>query len=204
MDKILELKDKLYYSDLMYEIRCLAGFDIDNDDYFKRRERIDERRRDIVVDDEELGGLVQTFALSPFTEELFEIVREISKIVNTPIKSLTDISKYPIQVIWTLNELEKKDLENHLLINLKSVITMMGLEHVFRLGTPSEQCVCLNKVDNVWEVYIVERGVSFEKALYEDCFDACLMVLNLLADNKQTHDVGKEILVLARKLVPNK
>jgi len=204
MNKGLELRDELYYSDLIFEIKNLAGFDIDVDVDFKLYESIAKRRGDIIADDEQFSGLTNVFALSPFTEELFGIVKEISKRANTPIKNLTDISKYPQLVLNMCIELEKKDLENHLLINLNALVGKMGCKHAFSLGEDAEQCVCLNKVDDIWEVYIIERGMKFEKDTFEDCFDACLQVIHHLADSKQMYCEIVEKFTLVRKLKQNK
>ena len=202
MCKKLELKDSLYYSDLMYEIRSLANFGVDFD--IKILVRIAERVRDTRADETIGTTVLETCCLSTFEEELFEIVRWISKKANDSFTSLSDISKYPSFVLEVLTELEKKELDNEMLIQLISVIKDMGLENEFSLGQDAEQRVCLDKNDNSWEVYIVERGISFEKSVYEDCFDACIEVINQLADSKQMFEEAKEKFGMVRKLVPNK
>lgn len=197
-----ELKDPLYYDDLMCEIKGLAGYDIkyDGEIYL----RITERERDIKVNKTANDAICIGYCLSPFNQELYEIVRGISKKVGRSFSSMNEISKYPLLVKVVLLELEKKKIENELLNHLKLVVKDMELEHAFSLGEGAKQCVCLNKNDNLWEVYIVERGTSFEKSVFEECYDACLEVIHQLADSKQMYEEAKENFVLVRKLMPNK
>ena len=204
MNKGVDLKDSFYYSDLIYEIKNLAGFDIDADVDSKFWERVTKRRSDIACDDVQSTGLTKVYGLSPYTEELFGIIKEIAKRANIQINSLTDISKYPLIVLDVLVLLKKKELENYWLINLVELVEQLGIKHAFSLGEDSEQCVCLNKKDTVWEVYIVERGQTFEKDIFEDCFDACLQVIHHLADSKQTYEQAKEEFVLKRTKLINR
>lgn len=202
MDKGFKLKDSLYYSDLIYEIKKLAGFDMDVD--FSVWERIAERKKDIRVDEKINGSLCTSYCLSPFQKDLFEIVREMSKKVGISFNGLEEISKYPLLVLDALAELENRDLENKMLIHLVSVVKDMGLENKFSLGEAKEQCVCLNKVNKIWEVFIIERDMTFEKDIFEDCFDACLQVIHHLADSKQMYEEATESFEMVKKLIPKK
>ena len=202
MTKCLEVKDSLYYDDLMYELEKNAGFDVDGD--YELWERIDERKKGIKIDDILCTTTLQNYCLSPFVKELVETVEWISDKTDDSFTSISDISHYPIIVIEALVQLEKKKLDNEMLIQLVSVVKDMGLENEFSLGHTTEQRVCLNKKDNLWEVYIVERGISYEKSVYEECFDACIEVINQLADSKQMYESAKEKFGIVRKLVPNK
>ena len=107
----LEVKDALYYSDLMYELRSLAGFEQDEDE--ATEERIIEREKSI-VEEQETGPFRYLNKLSIFQEELFEIVSGISKKVGVTFRSLSAISKYPEFVNEVLAELEikKNELSN--------------------------------------------------------------------------------------------
>lgn len=194
----LELKDSLYYADLIYEIESLAGFNVDAD--FEVWQRITERKKDIRVKETVNDGLFIGYTLSPFQQELFEIVSEISKKVGSSFGGLEEISKYPLHVQDVLTDLEKKKMENEMLNHLNLIVKNMGLEYALCLGESRDQSICLNKRDNLWEVYIIEGGISFEKSSFEDCFDACLEVINLLADSKQMYEKAKENFVLVRKL----
>jgi len=45
---------------------------------------------------------------------------------------------------------------------------------IYHYGTYAEQKVCITKNNqNEWEVYIGERGKTFDKTTFESCFDAC-------------------------------
>lgn len=201
MKKGFKLKDSLYYSDLMYEIQKIAEFDMDVD--FSILERITERKKDI-REDNTTNDTLTGYCLSPFQIELFEIVREISKKANVSFYSVDEIKNYPLLVLEQLAILDKKNRENILVNHLMSLVKEMGLEHAFSLGEDAEQCVCLTKKEEMWEVYMIERGMSFEKDVFEDCYDACLQVLNHLADSKKSYEESKENFSLIKKLIPNK
>ena len=107
----LEIKDALYYSDLMYELRSLAGFEQDEDE--TTEERIIEREKSI-VEEQETGPFHYLNKPSIFQQELFEIVSGISKKAGVTFRSLSAISKYPELVNEVLAELEikKNELSN--------------------------------------------------------------------------------------------
>lgn len=48
----------------------------------------------------------------------------------------------------------------------------------YSIGSPCEQRVCICKRGDNWEVFIVERGIEFDKTKHKECIDACLEVLN--------------------------
>ena len=106
----MELKDLLYYSDLMYELQNIAGFDMDVD--FDTLNRIAERKKDIKTVENVNGTSLGAYSLSPFEQELFMIVKNISKKVGVSFKSVDEISKYPLAVMEVLTELEKRQSEN--------------------------------------------------------------------------------------------
>ena len=197
-----ELKDSLYYADLIYAIKKISTAKLKEDKTID--ERIDLRIHPIHSEQQKQENEVHGEELSDFELDLFLIVRKISKMAGEAFKSLEDIRKYPELVQKVLMELENKKNDNELLNHLKSIVKIMGLEHAFSLGEDAEQCVCLNKNDNLWEVYMVERGISFEKTVFEECYDACLDVIFQLADSKQMYEEAKENFALVRKLVPNK
>ena len=101
----LEIKDALYYSDLIHKVKVLAGFEQVKDEIAE--ERIIEREKDI-VEEKETGPL---YKLSIFEEELFGIVRDISQKAGRTFFSLVEISKYPELVNDVLANLEKKKRE---------------------------------------------------------------------------------------------
>ena len=96
--------------------------------------------------------------------------------------------------------LEQWDLsENELLDWLQSIINQMGLSRDFSLGEASEQCVCLSKKEDKWEVYIVERGIVIEKTEHEELFDACIEVILQLSDSKDFFEEYKANFCRIRK-----
>lgn len=100
-----ELKDLLYYTDLIYEIKKLAGFEqIENEETDKR---IIEREKCIVEKQAE-GPFDFSNRLSDFQQELFEIIMGISQKAGVVFRGLNAISEYPELVKEVLEELEKK------------------------------------------------------------------------------------------------
>lgn len=112
----LEVKDALYYSDLMYEIRSYAGIEQKQDE--ETEQRIMEREKPI-VEEQETGPLRYANALSIFEDELFGIVMGISKKAGVSFKGLDEISRYPKLVEEVLVELELK--KNHIETNNKII-----------------------------------------------------------------------------------
>ena len=48
----------------------------------------------------------------------------------------------------------------------------------YSIGSPCEQRICICKRGNKWEVFMVEKGIEFDKSKHKECIDACLEVLN--------------------------
>ena len=95
-------------------------------------------------------------------------------------------------------------LENQMLTYLQTIINDIGLSHKFSLGESREQCVCLNKNENMWKVYIVERGIVFDKSTHEELFDACIEVIHQLSDSKEMFKEQKEKFSKVKKLTQSK
>ena len=110
-----ELKDRLYYSDLMYEIKSLAGVLEEDEENIEVDDRI-WKRQEMSGEIHENGMVVYT--ISTFQEELFEIVSNISKRANKPFRSLGEIANYPKLVYDALAELEKKNEINNYLLDV--------------------------------------------------------------------------------------
>lgn len=92
------------------------------------------------------------------------------------------------------NENVVKLSEIQILTNLQTIINDMGLSHEFSLGESREQCVCLRKNENMWEVYVVERGIVFDKSTHEELNDACIEVIHQLSDSKEIFKEKKLLL----------
>lgn len=87
---------------------------------------------------------------------------------------------------------EQWDLSEIKLLNwLQSIINQMDLNREFSLGETLEQCVCLNKKEDKWEVYLVEKGNIFDKSEHEELFDACIKVILQLSDSKEFFEQHK-------------
>ena len=111
----LEEKDILYYDDLIYQIKKLAGFEISIDE--ETNERIILREKPVAEKDSE-GIFTYLFKLSMFEEELFTVIRNISIKAGTSFESLDEISKYPELVNEAITEIKnkKENLKNNNLV----------------------------------------------------------------------------------------
>lgn len=55
--------------------------------------------------------------------------------------------------------------------------------YYFHLGGYAEECVCLERRNNGWEVYVGERGSHFDTTGYDELLLACIEVFDRLADS---------------------
>ena len=117
----LEVKEVLYYSDLMYELKNLAGFEQQKDE--EAEIRIMEREKDI-IEEQESGPFSYLNVLSTFQQELFGIVIGISKKSGDSFESLSAISKYPDLVEEVLADLESKknELSNAMSVEKNGIV----------------------------------------------------------------------------------
>lgn len=67
--------------------------------------------------------------------------------------------------------------EKRCLVALKEICRKYEMDNIYSIGETCEQRVCMCKRKGIWEVFIVERGIEFEKHIYEECIDACVSVL---------------------------
>lgn len=128
----LELKDVLYYSDLIYEIKKLAGFEQEKNEEVETRIL---KRHEGIVEEQENGPFRFLERLSAFQQELFEIVMGISKKAGVAFRGLREISKYPELVNEVLTELEIK--KNSIETENKNEIVNDGPKLVKKLVPPT-------------------------------------------------------------------
>lgn len=99
---VLSKNNPTYYNDLTYEIKRLAGLDINDEP--NTMQRIELRLLDIPVIEEG----ITCYALSDFSKDLFEFVRTIKKRARVEFVSIDEISKYPEIVSEELEKLSDK------------------------------------------------------------------------------------------------
>ena len=128
----LELKDVLYYSDLIYEIKKLAGFEQEKNEEVETRIL---KRHEGIVEEQENRPFRFLERLSAFQQELFEIVMGISKKAGVAFRGLREISKYPELVNEVLTELEIK--KNSIETENKNEIVNDGPKLVKKLVPPT-------------------------------------------------------------------
>lgn len=51
------------------------------------------------------------------------------------------------------------------------------LPNCYYFGDYCEQYVCINKDNNLWQVYVCERGHKFDSKTFLDCKKACIKVI---------------------------
>lgn len=109
MNENLEIKDRLYYEDLIYAIKKIGNLDYTENK--TTEERISLRLQPNYSEEEQKEIELMGEELSDFELDIFLIVRKISKKANDSFKSLGNISKYPELIKEELQELEQKKLE---------------------------------------------------------------------------------------------
>lgn len=89
---------------------------------------------------------------------------------------------------------------------LKEICQKYEMENCYSIGTPVEQRVCLCKRENNWEVFIVERGLEFQKEKHKECIDACLDVIKYCSySNDEFKSIAEDYkTILLNKISVNK
>lgn len=197
----LEVKDELYYNDLIADLKQISEIEEITD--MNQIDRISQRRKMIPIKDEKDN---LRYRSSDYSIEFMNIARKIyiEAMGFDGIAWLEQLRDFPNEVNEMIKELENKKIENEMLLHLLLVINNMGHLFTFSLGESREQCVCLNKNDKMWEVYLVERGIVFDKSVHEECIDACIEVIHQLADSKELFEEQKESFFKIKKLTPPK
>ena len=97
-------KDELFYNDLIYRLKQLAGFEL------KENEEIEDRieKREELIDEIIDGVKTNAFYLSEFQVELFQIIMNIVKKANGNFTGLKEIANYPELVSEQIAILEGK------------------------------------------------------------------------------------------------
>lgn len=86
--------------------------------------------------------------------------------------------------------LKIKEKEQVCINALEETCKKYEMENDYCLGSPSEQKICILKKDDIWEVFIVERGIEFDKTKHKECIDACIQVLNYCSYNKEEFELS--------------
>ncbi len=94
--------DALFYSDLIYELKKLAGFYAGYNE--ETEKRIEERKKyETEVNNDFILNIISDFNL-----ELYNIINRIMLLANNSSKDLTEISMYPDLVKKEIKILEAK------------------------------------------------------------------------------------------------
>lgn len=99
--KISQQKDSLYYSDLVYVIKKLAGLEVIDDEETNKRIISREESRKQCQSGANLG------TLSDFEIELFDFSLKIAKKAGVKFKTPEEMAKYPHLVMESLKEYEE-------------------------------------------------------------------------------------------------
>ena len=195
----MKLKDALYYDDLIAEIKDLAGIEkitdeIQNKRLFDRCQKVEKI----------VNGKVVSSLPSPFVMDLITIATDIiKKGSGTDVfKYLEEISNYPELIKEVLKNLEVTKIENYLLCHLEHIMIIMGTKDDLSLEPGVEQRVCLFKRNNLWYVHIQERGIICDEKEFDNCFDACIDVIDRCAETKEQYEKHKKELTLLKQHKP--
>lgn len=96
-------KDELYYSDLIYKIKKLAGIEVSFDEETEKRINKREQSTQTIIN----GQVVNTF--SSFELELFTFILGISEKSGIPFQYPQEISNHKELVLTALEEYSQKD-----------------------------------------------------------------------------------------------
>ena len=110
MSKDIELKDNLYYADLIYAVKKLGAIEHIEDS--EAEERISLRLQPVYDENQEKENELIGEELSDFELDLFLVIRVIGKKAGHSFRSIADIRKYPEVIQEVLLELENKNMEN--------------------------------------------------------------------------------------------
>lgn len=96
---------------------------------------------------------------------------------------------------------EKFKIEKIILEELNNIIKEMGEEIYFNFGGPQEQNICLEKIDDLWYVYFVERGMKHRIQDFETLYAASINVIDRLSETNEIYEEykGKFENILRRK-----
>lgn len=83
-----------------------------------------------------------------------------------------------------MQPLEKEIEEKILLEELNKIIKELNIDY-FNFGEPKEEKLCLEKINNIWYVYYVEKAVKLYIEEFEKPYEACINVLDRLIINKK-------------------
>lgn len=72
---------------------------------------------------------------------------------------------------------KSKTNDNMCLETLEETCKIYEMENDYSIENPIEQKVCICKRNDVWEVFIQEKGIEFDKTKHKQCIDACLEVI---------------------------
>lgn len=109
MNENKEIKDRLYYEDLIYAIKKIGNLEYTENK--TTEERIALRLQPNYSEEEQKEIELMGEELSDFELDIFLIVRNIGKKAGDSFKSLGNIRKYPELIKEKLQELEQKKLE---------------------------------------------------------------------------------------------
>ena len=91
--------------------------------------------------------------------------------------------------------------ENICFTALQSVLDNNDIpSHYYHFGEYAEECVCLEKIDHDWLVYIGEHGEHSNAISYSDMRSACIALLDNVAETEdQFRKMRAEFILCARK-----
>lgn len=190
------LKDEFYYDDLIADIKDYAGIEKITDEI--QNERMLDRSQRI---EKIVNGKVISSITSPFVVDLIDIAKNIIKkgTGSDIFCYLEEISKYPELVKEEIKKLEVKKIENYLLRHLELIMIIMGTQDSISLEPCTKQKVCIFKKNELWYVHVMEKGNVFDEKEFNDCFDACLDVIERCSKTKEQSEKHKKELTLLKQ-----
>lgn len=90
---------------------------------------------------------------------------------------------------------KRSAFDNRCLEILKVTACNYYIYDKYYYGKYKESCICINKRNGKWEVYICNENRLLEKKIFDNCFDACKEVIYRCSYNKQMYTEAIEYFI---------
>lgn len=128
------------------------------------------------VNDENDQIKVYPIYLKDFTKYTINLETDIDEELG-----LIELRFEPERKLRKLSEYEKLCLETLTLISNK-----YNIKSNYHIGLYKEDCICISKNNNIWEVYLAKNTNAYNVKHFDNCCDACIEIINIFFETKKT------------------
>lgn len=127
------------------------------------------------VNDENDQIKVYPIYLKDFTKYTINLETDIDEELG-----LIELRFEPERKLRKLSEYEKLCLETLTLISNK-----YNIKSNYHIGLYKEDCICISKNNNIWEVYLAKNTSAYNGKCFDNCCDACIEIINMFFETKK-------------------